>query len=451
MPVRTRTCLCFLCFWLLTSLGTARAGKPPRTPKPPARPGREIQVLDDAWKFQTDPQDDGETLSWQNAMPDSAKATILPALWTVASAPDYTGTAWYWRTFDTVATWKGQTVRLRFEAVAEKAHVWLNGKDLGEHVGGATPFEFNITTLLNLGSPNTLAMRVQGAAAQGAGIWQGVLLLAHDEAYLADIFPQVDRYGHVTTALTLLNTSDKTGDATLDARISSTDSPSLDVSKTTLAVSLTPGRNITNLLISVGKKKLQLWTPETPVLYNLTLLFHQAADNLDADNVKIGFRDFGWAQGAVTLNGTALKTVAVAPHLSRPIVLSSTDDVDRARTLLRHLKAGGANLVYLDAPPPALLRLADEEGLLVIEGARPSRRAALAQDEMRALITRDRSHPCILGWQTNSTERSLVESLRLLDASRFILTGIGSSPQVWAPGQAEPIHEALPTGLLPPH
>lgn len=46
---------------------------------------------------------------------------------------------------------KGKQLVLQFDAVYQTSKVWLNGKFLGEHIGGYTPFEFNISDLVNYG------------------------------------------------------------------------------------------------------------------------------------------------------------------------------------------------------------------------------------------------------------------------------------------------------------
>ena len=160
--------------------------------------------------------------------------------------------------------WKTQTVRLRFEAVAEKSSVWMNGVRLGDHEGGVTPFEFNVTKQLHFNARNLVAVRVEGDAKRGAGIWQGVLLLAHDEAYLSEVSLTAGGLGQLTTAITLENTSDNSGVATLEGRVIALSRPDKDVHRSEQSLSLTPGRNITTLLTSVKGKNLHPWSPEYP-------------------------------------------------------------------------------------------------------------------------------------------------------------------------------------------
>ena len=56
----------------------------------------------------------------------------------------YEGTVWYKRSFDYPTTKKNRKVFLYFGAVNYRADVYLNGKKLGAHKGGFTPFNFEI-------------------------------------------------------------------------------------------------------------------------------------------------------------------------------------------------------------------------------------------------------------------------------------------------------------------
>ena len=432
---------------LCVNLPSLLLAAPPKPTPPPARKGRDIQVIDGQWKFLTDASRAGEAGGWQKAIPADARTTSLPALWGADAAPNYTGVAWYWREFETKAGWKGQTVRLRFEAAAENTQVWLNGEKLGEHTGGATPFEFNITKPVKIGQKNLVAVRVEGSAKAGAGLWQGVLLMAHDEAYINDVFSQGDTHGRMTAAINLLNTSDKTGDSTLEARVIALNAPAKELKRTLQNLHLTPALNLTNLLLSVRGKPLKLWSPEQPFLYSLQLVFRQDADILDTQEVIFGFREFGYANETLQINGESLKPTSLVLSLDRPIVLATTEDTAHLREIFLRARNAGVNILYLDAPPPALLRMADETGMLIIEGARPKQKAQAMEDEINALILRDRSHPCILAWNLSDAKDTLVQSVRQLDPTRFLLAGSSTSRKLYAPNQTAPV--LLPEGLLP--
>jgi beta-galactosidase/beta-glucuronidase len=425
---------------------------PPRRSAPTntlARHGRATQALDGTWQFQTDPDNKGEQTGWTRAAPASAKDITIPSLWNKSAAPDYTGVAWYWRVFETPATWKGQTIRLHFGAAADKAQVWLNGQPLGAHTGGTIPFEFTITSQVHIGEKNTLAVRVEGNAKTGAGLWRNVLLLAHDEAYITDCFAQGDGLGNLNAAVTLLNTSEHSGDAELDGRIVADNTPDKEVLSTHQNLGVTPGRNLTIMLLNGASKHVQCWSPATPFLYRVQLSFRQDKDILDTLETTFGFRQFGQKDGTLTLNGEPLQLTAGAPYPPSPIVLATPEEMERARETMRHLRESGVTLLYMEAPPPLLLGIADGEGLLVVEGPSPHQTPQAAAEEMHALILRDRSHPCILAWDLRDTSVETATSTRQLDATRFLLVGPADALKLWLPNQNAASAIVPPSGFLP--
>ena len=149
------------------------------------------------------------------------------------------------------------------------------------------------------------------------------------------------------------------------------------------------------------------------------------------------------------LNGAPLTLKSLNYPTPRLTVIASVDDGERLRAALRRLKANGVVLLYVNAPPPVLLRIADEEGLLIVEGARPGQSHEMANEELRALVLRDRAHPSILGWNLPDGDATLAAALRALDATRFLLVGTGAARTLWPPNQNAPISGSLPPGLLP--
>jgi len=438
-------------FLVLDAGGAEPAPVPPvRKQAPAPRRGRETKVIDDGWTFCADPSNTGEANGWTKTPPPGTQPIVVPSLWPTGTSPGAATTAWYFREIDPPGSWLGQTIRLRFEAVADQARVWLNGERIGEHSGGATPFEFNITKTVKAGAKNLLAVRVEGNAGRGAGMWQGVLLMAHDEAYISDVFPYGGPLGNLRAEIELTNTSDKSGDSALDARVLEAGGTKKDIKSSGQILSLTPKRNVTTMLVNVSKKRLAPWSPDNPSLYYLELVFHQDKDVLDTTETTFGFREFGWKDGAITINGIALKPKAVSPGLARPVVIASEQDSNAARSLLKKLKAAAVNVVYLEAPPPAMLGLADEVGLLVIEGPRRGLSAAERESELLSLVLRDRAHPSILAWNVNGLGDTVAANVRKLDVTRFTLQKTGAESKLVPPRSDDQQPVAIPTGLLPP-
>jgi hypothetical protein len=66
----------------------------------------------------------------------------------------------YRRAFAVPADWIGKRVKLRCEGVYSEAAVWINGKEVGRHAGGFTPFELDVTDLVRAGPQNVIALSV---------------------------------------------------------------------------------------------------------------------------------------------------------------------------------------------------------------------------------------------------------------------------------------------------
>ncbi|MEL7222831.1 MAG: sugar-binding domain-containing protein, partial [Bacteroidota bacterium] len=60
----------------------------------------------------------------------------------------YEGSVWYKKSFDYTKAEASNRVFVYFGAINYQADVYLNGKKLGRHIGGFTPFNYDITELL---------------------------------------------------------------------------------------------------------------------------------------------------------------------------------------------------------------------------------------------------------------------------------------------------------------
>jgi hypothetical protein len=225
--------------------------------------------------------------------------------------------------------------------------------------------------------------------------------------------------------------------------------PDKDVHRSEQSLSLTPGRNVTTLLTSLRGKNLHPWSLESPTLYALQLAFRQGLDVLDTQQTTFGFREFGWKENTITLNGLPFKLMSVAPSFPLPIVVASTEDIDKVRASFQKLKEAGVTVLFLDAAHPELLRIADEVGMLVVESPRPRQPLQVAFDELKALVLRDRSHPCILAWRLPEADAATLSALRASDPSRFLLLGSPGNEKLYLPGNADATPVAPPEGFVP--
>ena len=92
------------------------------------------------------------------------------------------GVGWYRKSFTLKEEDHGKIIYLELDGVYMTSDVWLNGKHLGFHPYGYTPFNYDITPFLNpAGKPNIVAVRVrnQGLTSRwysGSGITRHVWL-----------------------------------------------------------------------------------------------------------------------------------------------------------------------------------------------------------------------------------------------------------------------------------
>src|SRR5271163_145081 len=129
---------------------------------------RQTTSLDGSWQAIVDPYDVGsldyrtQTLKnnhafYKNHKPDSESELVeydfdtsgqlhVPGDWNTQreSLLFYEGSVWYKRSFDYAKSPKNRLF-LHFGACNYLAAVYLNGEELGEHEGGFTPFDFEIT------------------------------------------------------------------------------------------------------------------------------------------------------------------------------------------------------------------------------------------------------------------------------------------------------------------
>lgn len=273
---------------------------------------------------------------------------------------------WYRREFDAAPN-KDRKVILHFEAVDYQTTVRVNGKEAGQHTGGNLPFSFDITSLLRSGK-NTLEVKVTDATDTAhqlhgkqvskpggiwytpvSGIWQTVWLEEVPERHIvsAKITPSIS--GKVDLQLT---TSGAAAEATVVA--------SLDGKE--VAKASGPTNKIT---LSIPEPK--LWTPETPVLYDLEI-------RMGEDVVKsyVGLRETTIAKGPdghlrFLLNGKPVFHWGTLDQGWWPDGLLTPPSDAAMRSDIEFLKAAGFNTIrkHIKVEPRRYYTHCDRIGMLV--------------------------------------------------------------------------------------
>jgi sialate O-acetylesterase len=141
-------------------------------------------MLTDNWRFQIDPEQQGEKSGWGGKDFADQNWPLLQAgiLWE-NQGYSYDGMAWYRRQLDVPAEWRGKKIVLVAEGVDDAYQLWINGKPIAFYGSftdhSKTVFqiktETDLTDYLVPGEKNTIVLQVVDVFG-GGGITQPIYL-----------------------------------------------------------------------------------------------------------------------------------------------------------------------------------------------------------------------------------------------------------------------------------
>lgn len=345
----------------------------------------------------------------------------------------YEGTVWYKRSFNFSKSAPSNKVVLYFGAVNYKSDVYLNGKKLGQHKGGFSPFQFEVPDSLLKEKDNFLVVKVDNKRKADeiptlntdwwnyGGITRDVLLVEVPQNYIRDYFIHL-KNGSVNEIEGWVKTTNS-GNETITLEI-----PELKVKK-----KLTATGDSTAFRFKLSK--LQLWSPETPKLYNVIL--QSTTEKLED---KIGFRNIEVQGSKILLNGKPVFLRGICIHEEIPQEMRRAHSKADAQQLLGQAKELNANMVRLAHYPhnENMTRVADSLGLLVWSeipvywtiSFTSNEVLEKAKGQLNDMITRDRNRASIIIWSVgNETPvheartafmSNLVRAAKMLDSTRLI-------------------------------
>lgn len=368
---------------------------------------------------------------------DTSPTLMVPGDWN--SQDDqlfwYEGTVWYRTVFDGGRTVAGTRRFLHLGAANYQADVYLNGAKLGRHVGGFTPFEFEVTDKVKP-QGNSLVVKVDNVRHLDAvptvntdwwnygGLTRDVTLIDTPAVFVRDYQVHLSKTGDRIAAAIQLDGARQSVPVTLEI-------PDLHIKARTQSDA--EGR--AHFDLPAGK--LERWSPEHPRLYGLRL---SLADGGDSITDRVGFRNIEVRGTDILLNGKPVFLRGISLHEENPLRGGRAWSEEDARLLLGWAKELGCNFVRLAHYPhnEHMARVADEMGLMLweevpvywtIQWQNPAT-LANAQQQLTELVTRDRNRASVIVWSVaNETPvseprtaflKSLVDTVRALDATRLV-------------------------------
>lgn len=274
----------------------------------------------------------------------------------------YESSIWYKRSFNVQKT-EDRRFFLHFAAINYKAEVYLNGSKIGEHEGGFTPFQFEVTDLLK-GGENSLIVKVNNQRMKDGipglgfdwfnygGITRDVDLVQTPKTYIKDYFIQLAQHNE--------NTID--GYVSLDGPSKEQD---IEINIPELHVRFkTRTDKEGKAILKFPFRKKTLWTPENPKLYEVRV-------SAETDHIKeqIGFRTIKVDGTNILLNGKAIFLKGINIHEEVPQRRSRAYSESDYQMLLEWAKDLGCNYVRLVHYPhhEKMVKMAEKMGLMVWE------------------------------------------------------------------------------------
>ncbi|MCD7971377.1 MAG: beta galactosidase jelly roll domain-containing protein [Candidatus Azobacteroides sp.] len=334
----------------------------------------------------------------------------------------YEGTVWFKKDFP-IEKKTGTRYVLYFGAVNYDAKVYVNGKKVGEHIGGYTPFNFDITEVIHDGD-NFVVVKVDNKRHKDnvptvnmdwwnyGGITREVMIAVLPETYIEDYSFQL-KDG---------NTDQLTGWIKLNYPIAG-QTVSVEIPELKVKQQL---RTDENGKAWFGcKAKPVLWTPEHPKLYE----FRLSKENEKITD-EIGFRTICTEGKKILLNGKHVFLRGISIHEEAPFRSGRAWSREDAVTLLTWAKELGCNYVRLAHYPhhETMVREAEKMGLMVwseipvywtISWENPATYKN-AENQLHDMIYRDKNRCAIVIWSiANETPHSEARDRFLSNLSAY--------------------------------
>src|ERR1044072_3212199 len=416
--------------------------------------GRKTINLNGQWQVIVDPYESGfynyryqpsDNGYFKNAKPKNKSELIeydfdksgtlkVPGDWNTQSDQlfFYEGTVWYKKSFDYQRK-PNTRVFVYFGAANYFADVYLNGEKLGQHEGGFTPFNFEITDRVK-DTGNFLVVKVDNKRRLDAvptlmtdwwnygGLTREVKLIETHQTFVNDYLVQLQP-GSRNRVTGWVKLSGDNVNRPVTVRI-----PEASVTKTFTT-------NAAGIATIDFTAELKLWSPDNPKLYDVSIV-----SETDQVREQIGFRSIETRGTDILLNGRPVFLRGVCIHEEAPLRGGRAYSREDAVTLLSWAKELGANFVRLAHYPhnEFMVREADRMGILVwseipvywtIQWENLDT-LKNARNQLQEMITRDKNRAAVVIWSVaNETPlsearltflRNLISHARSLDPTRLL-------------------------------
>ncbi|MDF2844867.1 MAG: glycoside hydrolase family 2 sugar binding protein [Herbinix sp.] len=381
--------------------------------------------LNGEWEFEFDDRDEGKINQWFLNHHFSKKIIVPFAYQSKRSevhVKDFHDIVWYRRNINSNELSLDKRYIIHFGAVDYQAELWVNGNYVGVHRGGHTSFEFEITNYLEKDN-NSIVLRVEDESenlelprgkqywkeksenifyTRTTGIWQTVWLEPVNENYIKSIFmtPDVDRKMiQMEINLDRKEAAELMVEITFGDKIMVRDRLEVFQGKAVRDFKLNQNIN------KEWEHKCYEWTPENPVLFDVSFTLSCNEDKLDEVNAYFAMRKVSVENGRFLLNNRPYyQRMLLDQGYWRDSLMTAPDDAALIKdiTICKQMGFNGVRK-HQKVEEERYYYWADKIGLLVwaeFANAYIYSRNYVERmlPEWMEAVKRDYNHPSIVAW-----------------------------------------------------
>ena len=395
---------------------------------------RELVSLDGLWRFSIEPEAADRTGEPLAGVLEAPVPASYNDLFVDAKIRDHVGVAWYQRNVLIPRRWTDGRVVLRFDSVTHAAEVFVDGVNVGGHVGGYLPFEIDITAHAKPGSTVRLTVGVDNRLTRHT-MPPGTITVdkagRDKQTYLHDFY----NYAGIARSVYLASIpSIHVEDVTVVTRVEGT-TGYLDYSTAIVGdadVRATVRDQTGSIVASAGGAageltidNVTLWQPGLAYLYELTVEAVSGDQLIDSYPLSVGVRTVEVRGHELLINDKPFYFTGFGKHEDSPVRGKGHDNAYLVHDF-QLMDWIGANSFRTSHYPYAeeVLDFADRHGIVVIDetagvginlgvaggltGGSPeptfseqafnTHTRTEHEKHLRELISRDKNHPSVVMW-----------------------------------------------------
>jgi len=359
--------------------------------------------------------------------------------------------AWYRKHFTLPQNCEGKRIIVRFDGIAGKSTIYLNGCLMYHNFSSYNTFEVDISDIVNYTKENVLSVYVnteefEGWWYQGGGIYRDVYLTI-TEPVAIDLWGVYcpykklnDTEWEINFETTVINDDYLDCSVIAESRLLDKDGNCILTAKGEGNISL---REKGVIKYSGVVSNPLLWDCENPNLYTVKTSLYKDGAEIDQYTTRIGFRTIEINDNKeFLLNGKKTIIKGVCAHQDFGLTgLAVPENIAKYKiALIKEMGANGYRTSHYQQTT-AYMDAFDEMGFLVMDEARWFESTKESIEQLESLVKRDRNRPSVVFWSTSNEEpnhitdvgrrlhRALATHIRKLDNTRFITAAEDRTPE----------------------